>query len=399
LASERHVIVAGAGIGGLTAALALARAGFRTTVFEQAALLEETGAGIQLSPNASRVLIGLGLGSVLRRAAMAPEAVRIMSGASGNEIARIPLGLTAEHRYGAPYWTLHRADLQAALYAAAKAEQDIAIQLGARVEDFVVHENGITVQVRSGAQSIDERGIALIGADGLWSAMRARIKGLRKPRSAHRTAWRALVPAEAIPAPFREPVVHLWFGPDGHIVHYPVKNGTLVNIVAIVHDDWQGSGWSTIGAADEILRHFARFSWADTARALLAVPDRWLKWSLYEAGGAPRPGEGPVTLVGDAAHPMLPFIAQGAGMAIEDATVLAAALKRNQHDPVAGLRQYETQRRSRVLRVQRQAQRQGRLYGQSGPQAAIRNVGMRLLGGNRLLHRYDWLYKWQPPAL
>ena len=175
MASARHVIVAGAGIAGLTTALALARAGLRTTVLEQAARLEETGAGIQLSPNATRVLIALGLRERLEPTVMAPQAIRVMAGGSGREIVRIPLGTDAERRYGAPYWTIHRGDLQAALAAAALAEQDVALKLGTRVEDFAAHVNGVTVQGRSGQHVVDERGVALIGADGIWSSVTRKV--------------------------------------------------------------------------------------------------------------------------------------------------------------------------------------------------------------------------------
>ncbi len=177
MASARHVIVAGAGIAGLTAALALARAGLRATVFEQAEKLEEIGAGIQLSPNATRVLIALGLRERLLPSVVAPQAIRVMAGGSGREIVRIPLGSDVERRYGAPYWTIHRGDLQAALAAAARTAQDVEIKLGTRVEDFATHVNGITVQGRSGQRVLDERAVALIGADGLWSTVRTRLQG------------------------------------------------------------------------------------------------------------------------------------------------------------------------------------------------------------------------------
>ena len=197
MASARHVIVAGAGIAGLTAALALARAGLRVTVLEQAAKLEETGAGIQLSPNATRVLIALGLRERLAPSVMTPQAIRVMAGGSGREIVRIPLGGDAERRYGAPYWTIHRGDLQAALAAAAQTAQDVELKLGVRVEDFAAHVNGVTVQGRRGTQVVDERGVALIGADGIWSSVeRTQLGRQRPPRFRHRTAWRALVPAD-----------------------------------------------------------------------------------------------------------------------------------------------------------------------------------------------------------
>jgi salicylate hydroxylase len=397
VAAARHLIVAGAGIAGLTAALALTRAGMSVTVLEQSGELAETGAGIQLSPNATRVLIALGLRERLNPLVMVPQAIRVMSGGSGREIVRIPLGDEAERTYSAPYWTIHRGDLQSVLVAAANDARDVTLKLGLRVVDFAEHVSGITVLARSASQISEERGFALIGADGLWSAVASQLRGQRRPKFAHRTAWRTLVSSDAVPTEFRAPVVYLWLGLDAHLVHYPVKGGRLINIVGIVSDEWNKEGWSAAGDRDEILRRFARGSWAEKARALIAMPDQWLKWGLYDRRTPFRGGTGAVTLMGDAAHPMLPFLAQGAAMAIEDAAVLAAMLGRYGDDPADALRGYEGARRYRTARAQQVARKQGRIYGLSGPEAVFRNFGMRLMGGEKLRERYDWLYNWRPP--
>ncbi|MEA2983233.1 MAG: hypothetical protein QOF09_5056 [Alphaproteobacteria bacterium] len=395
MASSRNIVVAGAGIGGLSAALMLAQSGFRVTLLEQSERLEETGAGIQLSPNATRILIALGLGERLRADAFVPEAVAIKT-ASGGKLARVPLGGEVERRYGAPYWAIHRGDLQAALLEAVRASPDIVLRLGTRVEDFVVHAKGLSIACRHGAIAADEHGIALIGADGLWSGLRARL-GQAPPEFRQRTAWRALIPADQVEEEFRAPDVQLWLGPDAHVVHYPVKSGTLINIVAIVNDNWAEPGWSVKGNRAELLTHYSQWHWALPVREFLAVPEQWLKWALYDVPPLSRWGDGPVTLLGDAAHPMLPFLAQGAAMAIEDAAVLADNLARNPDDPAAAMRSYERARRRRTERVQRAARSNGRIYHLTAGEALARNLLLRVAGGKMLLRRYNWLYDWRTP--
>ena len=390
--ASRSIIIAGAGIGGLTAALALARAGYRSVVLEQAARLEEAGAGIQLSPNATRVLIALGLGDRLRSRVIAPEAIRVIDARSARDIVRVPLA-GAEARYGAPYWLIHRADLQALLVDAVDKSADVALHLGARVDDYALHAHGITVEAKTAAGSRDEQGIALIGADGLWSNLRARLSDRAAPQFAQRTAWRAMVPADGLAADFRAPATTLWLGRDAHLVHYPVKGGKLVNIVAIIADTFDEPGWSAEGQRDDLLARFASF--AAQARDLLALPQRWQKWALFDRPVA-RAGQGPVTLLGDAAHPMLPFLAQGAALAIEDAAVLAQCLQQGGNDIDGAMRRYEGLRRRRAARAQREAQRNGARYHLSGLRAVARNMALRAMGGERLLHRYDWLYGWTP---
>jgi salicylate hydroxylase len=393
--SSRNVVIAGAGIGGLTAALMLAQSGFRVTLLEQAARLSKTGAGIQLSPNATRILIALGLGERLRADVFAPEGVAIKT-ASGGRLVRIPLGDEAERRYSAPYWAIHRADLQAALLDAVRAHPDIVFRLGTRVEDFVEHANGLSIACRHGSATADEHGIALIAADGLWSGLRSRL-GHPAPKFGQRTAWRALIPADIVAEEFRAPDVQLWLGQDAHVVHYPVRSGTLINVVAIVNDNCAEPGWSAEGAREELLARYSPWNWALPLREFLGVPDRWQKWALYDLPPLNHWGDGPVTLLGDAAHPMLPFLAQGAAMAIEDAAILADRMAFAPDHPASAMRRYERARRRRTARVQRAARGNGRIYHLAAGEALARNLFLRLAGGKMLLRRYNWLYHWRPP--
>jgi salicylate hydroxylase len=395
--SSRSVIVAGAGIGGLTAALALARNGFRVIILEQAERLEETGAGIQLSPNATRALIDLGLGGRLRPHVVAPTDLRVLIGRTGGEIARIPLG-EAVQRYGAPYWIIHRGDLQAVLVGAIAQERDIALKLGMRVDDFATHRHGVTVSASGAGGVWHEQGYALVAADGLWSVSRTRLGFKEPPRFAGRTAWRAVVPVEDVAPEFREPLIHLWLGRDAHVVHYPVKAGRAINIVVITTDQWNKPGWSEPASRVDLMQRLPAERWAPAARDLVRQPEAWLKWALYDRRPLPNFAHDAAALLGDAAHPMLPFLAQGAAMAIEDAIVLARCLARMPGDAAGAMKAYSALRRGRTRKVQRMAARQGARYHLPVLPAMLRNAAMRGMGGERLLRHYDWLYGWRPPA-
>jgi salicylate hydroxylase len=218
------------------------------------------------------------------------------------------------------------------------------------------------------------------------------------PRFAGRAAWRGLNPADRVPPEFREPLIHLWFGSDAHLVHYPVKAGGLINVVVITPDNWNTPGWSAPANRADIIARLVAKAWAPPARALIALPEAWLKWALYDCPPLRCWSQGPVALIGDAAHAMLPYLAQGAAMAIEDAAVAAQCLAQNPENPAEALRTYYAMRRARVWKVQRLAARNGDRYHVGGAKAALRNAAMRVIGGRQLLRHYDWIYDWRPPS-
>ena len=399
MATSRTIIVAGAGIGGLTASLALAAHGFRVVVLERTERLEETGAGLQLSPNASRVLLDLGLQPRLAARAVTPEAVSIMSARGGGEIARLPLGEAATFRAGAPYWVMHRADLQAALQAHVNDHPDIELRLGCQFDDVVPHAKGLTVVQRSGMTRQQEVAVALIGADGIWSTVRQHLFPDVKPQFSGLIAWRGTLDATQLPREYTSRRVQLWMGPDAHLVAYPISGARQINVVAVVPGTWNRPGWSAPGEPSEIKNAFASEKWPGPARMMLGAVDEWRKWALFTVPDGGDWTEGPIALLGDAAHAMLPFAAQGAGMAIEDAAVLAKCLGQSQNEggPTipAALQLYARMRRSRVKRVQRAARQSGRIYHLSGPAAFARDLVIRAMGAKRMLARQDWIYDWR----
>jgi len=400
VALPRTIVVAGAGIGGLTAALALAERGFRIVVLEKAERLEEVGAGLQLSPNASRVLVELGLAERLKLRAVVPEAVSIMSARAGGELLRMPLGEAASARAGAPYWVVHRADLLSALAGAVADHPDIDLKLGATFEDVAPHAKGLTVVHRSGTIRRSDLASALIGADGIWSTVRQHLFPEVQPRFSGLIAWRGTLDATALPREYTAPRVQLWMGPDAHLVAYPISAGRQINVVAIVSGTWNRPGWSAPGDSNEIKGAFASARWPGTARMLIGAVDGWRKWALFTLPDVGHWSEGAVTLMGDAAHAMLPFAAQGAGMAIEDAAVLARHLSletaEDANSVAAALKQYGRARQARVGKVQRTARQQGRIYHLGGPFAIARDLAIRALGPERMLARQDWIYGWRP---
>jgi 2-polyprenyl-6-methoxyphenol hydroxylase-like FAD-dependent oxidoreductase len=399
VAASRTIIVAGAGIGGLTAALVLARQGFRVIVLEKAERLEEVGAGVQLSPNASRVLVELGLGRRLASRAVTPEAISLMSARRGREIARIPLAGEAAFQEDAPYWVIHRADLQAALQGEVDDTPDIELRLGCQFEDLSPHARGLTVVQRSGITRQEELAVALIGADGIWSAVRRHLFPQTQPRFSGLIAWRGTIEANQLPREYTSRRVQLWMGSDCHLVAYPISGGRQINLVAVVAGTWNRPGWSEPGESNEVKGAFASAGWHAVPRMMIGAVDNWRKWALFTLPEGGEWTDGAVALLGDAAHAMLPFAAQGAGMAIEDAAVLARCLGETQKPggPTvsAALKRYASLRRPRVLRIQRTARRQGRIYHLANPFAFARDLVIKALGPRRMLARQEWIYDWR----
>lgn len=385
--NDLPILIAGAGIAGLTAALALSREGFRSRIVEREEALQDAGAGIQLGPNATRILHDLGLLEAVRAHAVRPEALHMRDGPSGRMLNRVPLGDAIEGRHGAPYLVLHRADLQRVLLAAALSDTRLVLDFGAEIVGLDIRSDRIAVGIKSG-DAIE--GSCLIGADGLWSRVRGHIFPGARPRYAGRTAWRALLPADVVPPGIDMADVTVWLGPNAHLVHYAVNGGQALNVVAIVDDLSRPEGWSTPGDPARLLGRFGR--WADLPRSLLAQAPEWRIWPLCALPGLPRWRDGRVALIGDAAHLVMPFVAQGGALAVEDAIAITDALRRSAGDPAAAFAAFEQDRRPRVERMRRLSARMGVYYHLTGPARLIRNAVLRGRSPDSLLGSLDWIY-------
>jgi 2-polyprenyl-6-methoxyphenol hydroxylase-like FAD-dependent oxidoreductase len=391
MATAPPILIAGGGIGGLALALALAQTGRRSVVLEQRDTFAEEGAGIQLGPNGVRVLQRLGLAEGLRPAVGEPHALHVRDGRTGRTLAMLPLGRWISARHGAPYWTVHRRDLQEVLQWAASAEPAIALRTGFEV--VTVTRSGEVGLVQAISKGGDvATGSALVGADGLWSSVRPLVCPMASPQFVGATATRTVVPSERAGG-LAGPDVGLWLGPDANIVHYPVRGGAEVAVVVIAAEDWQGRDWDADADTPALAERIGRFH-ATLAEPLGAIR-HWRKWALYRLAPLRRWSVDRITLIGDAAHPMLPHLAQGGVLALEDAVVLADCLAARPGDERGAFRSFEAKRRRRARRVQAASLRQGRIYHLPPPLSLVRDAVLRAVPGSWLMASYDWLYGWR----
>ena len=389
--AARHALIAGAGLGGLTAALALARAGIRVTVVEQADALREVGAGIQVSANAVKVFRALGLEAGLDRVAVRPSAREGRDWASGAVLQSIPLGPGYAEKYGAPYYHVHRADLLALLVDAVAAEEAITLHLDSRLEAFEQDALGVTIRLADGRALT---GDVLIGADGIRSAVRTALFGPDSPHFTGNVAYRATVPLDRLPAGMIEAKGYSFQGPRHHFVIYLLKGGSLVNCVGVCEqDDWRIESWTEPGDLQEFRDEFA--GWHETIQTLIDNVEQCWKWALYDRDPLTRWSVGRASLLGDAAHPMLPFMAQGACMAIEDGYVLARCLQR-EVDPVAALASYEALRRPRCSEVQLSARARAKVLHMADANAVRERNAAYATASDPFAQSMDRLYAYDP---
>ncbi|MCP5260775.1 MAG: FAD-dependent monooxygenase [Burkholderiaceae bacterium] len=397
---EPRLLVSGAGIAGLAAALACGRAGRAVRVIERAGAFGEVGAGIQIGPNVTRILHGWGLERPLERLVAFPDRLQVRSAVSGRELAAMPLGALMRQRYGAPYATVHRADLHRLLLDAVRTCGDAQLDLDSALLDFAQSSGaGVTASIAGGRQLQAD---VLLGADGLWSQVRRQLLDDGDPQPTGHLAYRALLRQSDLPASLRSGQVTAWLGPQLHVVQYPVRGGDWLNLVVVVHGapDWLRAANATPGQLANWNQHADRAQLlaalgtvTPPLRSLVEAVPAWRLWILCDRAPMAGSGEharGRVALLGDAAHPMRPYLAQGAGMAIEDAQAVATALADRTRPVDAALAEFARLRWQRNRRVQQRSRRNGQVFHARGLVRWGRDAALALLGA-RLLE-LPWLY-------
>lgn len=388
---NKQVLIAGGGIGGLAAALACTRAAWDVRLYERAQEFGEVGAGIQIGPNVVRILHGWGLQSELQQVAAFPNQLQVRNAHSGAVLGTLPLGARAVQRYGAPYATIHRADMHRLLLDAVRRQGHVQLKLGSWVESFAQTEHVVTLCTTDG---LEVEGDVLVGADGVWSRLRQLLLNDGSPRVTGHVAYRAMVLQSSLPAALRSQQVTAWMGPKLHMVQYPVRQGDWLNVVVVIHspgprdaEDWDQH--ATVGE----LRH-ALQGMAAPMRDLVAAIPQWRLWALSDREplrSAAQMAQGRVALLGDAAHPMRPYLAQGAGMAIEDAAQLGRSLSIDSVEVPLRLQRYALNRWERCARVQARSIRNGEIFHAEGLTRFGRDLSLRLLGQHLL--DVPWLYE------
>ena len=386
-----HVLIAGAGIGGLTAALSLLERGFRVSVFERVSELKEIGAGFHCTPNGSRVLYGLGLGPAIDKVAvrLADRDIKLWN--TGRTWQLAGHGSDSEKRYGAPYLCFHRGDLHSILVEAVRRRQPDAIRVGTRVTGCAQDSGGVKLQIEN---SPEIEADALVGADGVHSIVRKTLFGPDNAVFTGEIAWRGLIPIRSLPERMQGMVTSNWIGPHGSVSVYPVRAGTLVNFVGLVErDDWRVESWIEQGETDECVRDFR--GWHEDIHLMIRKIEQPFKWALFRRTPMPQWSKGRATLLGDACHAMVPYLGQGANMAFEDACVLARCLE-NVLDPVSALMRYEAARRSRASEIVVQSSQQSkRIHDRvlADPEKAVGYVEANW-APERIKGRYDWIFNY-----
>jgi len=382
-----RVMVAGGGIAGLAAALAVARAGHDVTVLERRSEFTELGAGIQLAPNAFRALDRLGVEARVRADAVYVERLRLMDGVTGETIAQLPLDAGFRERFGYPYAVVHRNDLYAPLLDACRRDPRVTLRTDTAVVGYRRHRNRVEVRLATGTTV---QGDALIGADGLHSTVRQQIVGDGAPRISGHTIYRSVIPIERVPERLRWHSVTLWAADHRHVVHYPIAGGRVFNLAATVDD--QASAVVAGASADraEVLRTFKDL--CEVPRQLLELGTEWRRWVLCDRDPVSHWTDGPVVLLGDAAHPMLQYAAQGACMALEDAVCLGWLLG-SDDDFETGFARFNKERADRAGRLQLISRRMGEeVYHPTGAAAAARTARFTELSTEDMFDELDWLY-------